>query len=136
MTDASPEGTPTESATGEASPVTRAMFGRCPRCGEGRLFAKYLKFVDKCPVCGLGFQGHDVGDGPVVPALLIIGGIVVGLALWVEVAYEPPVWVHLLLWLPLGTGLTLGILPLLKGMAVGLQYKYRSTEEDAKPGGI
>lgn len=118
------------------TPVFRAMKGRCPRCGEGHLFKGYLKVADKCDVCGLGFHGHDTGDGAVVPVLLVIGGIIVAMALGVEVAYEPPVWVHLLLWIPIGTLLTLGIMVPLKGMAVGLQYKYRSTDEDSRLGGI
>jgi len=131
-----PETSPKDTAAADGSPVLRGVAGRCPRCGEGRLFSGYLKVADACPACGLGFQGHDTGDGPVVPVLLIIGGIVVGLALALEVIYEPPVWVHLLIWLPLGTLLTLAIMPPLKGMAVGLQFKYRSTEEDARPGGV
>ena len=117
-------------------PVMRGIRGRCPKCRDGRLFQGYLKVADNCDVCGMSFSGHDTGDGPVVPVLLIIGAIVVGLALALEVVYEPPVWVHLLLWIPLGTILTLGIMVPLKGMAVGLQYKYRSTEEDARPGGV
>jgi len=116
--------------------VMHGIKGRCPRCGEGRLFKGYLRVADTCGACGMSFQGHDTGDGPVVPVLLIIGGIIVGLALGLEVVYEPPVWVHLLLWIPLGTLLTLGIIVPLKGMAVGLQYKYRSTEEDTRLGGI
>ncbi|PIW27926.1 MAG: hypothetical protein COW30_08910 [Rhodospirillales bacterium CG15_BIG_FIL_POST_REV_8_21_14_020_66_15] len=127
---------PPDKADEGMAPVTRGIRGRCPRCGEGRLFSGYLKVADSCDVCGMSFHGHDTGDGPVVPILLIIGGIVVGLALALEVLYEPPVWVHLLLWIPIGTLLTLGAMVPLKGMAVGLQYKYRSTEEDARPGGV
>ena len=137
MNDAAPEGAPLDPKSAEApSPVMRGIRGRCPRCGEGQLFSGYLKVADKCDVCGLGFHGHDTGDGPVVPTLLVIGAIVVGSALGVEVKYSPPVWVHLLLWIPLATALVLGSLPRVKGMAIGLQYKYRSTEEDARPGGV
>ena len=123
------------SADGMA-PVLRGIKGRCPRCGNGKLFKGYLKIADACGACGMSFSGHDTGDGPVVPVLLIIGGIVVGLALFLEVTYAPPVWVHMLIWIPVGTILTLGIMVPLKGMAVGLQYKYRSTEEEGKLGGI
>ena len=129
------EDTPSDNSKG-AQPVLRGVRGRCPRCGDGRLFERFLKVADACGVCGMSFRGHDTGDGPVVPVLLIIGGIVVGLALGLEVLYQPPVWVHLVLWIPIGTALTLGIMQPLKGMAVGLQYKYRSTEEDGKLGGI
>ncbi|MEQ8504679.1 MAG: DUF983 domain-containing protein [Rhodospirillales bacterium] len=135
MNDRSPLDPPADPQSG-GSPIMNGMRGRCPRCGAGRLFKGYLKIADTCDSCGMSFRGHDTGDGPVVPVLLIIGGIVVGLALGLEIIYEPPVWVHLLLWVPLGTVLTLGIMVPLKGMAVGLQFKYRSTEEDARPGGV
>ncbi len=122
------------------SPSTGAALGfgfrgRCPRCGRGRLFAGYLKIVERCDVCGLGFAGHDVGDGPVVPAIFLIGGIVVGLAWMVETTFQPPLWVHAALWGPLTMALTVGVLPILKGLSVALQYRFRSTEEETRPGG-
>ncbi|MDA1089501.1 MAG: DUF983 domain-containing protein [Proteobacteria bacterium] len=112
------------------SPLSAGLRGRCPRCGEGRLFESYLKIIERCDTCGLGFGGHDVGDGPVVPAIMVLGGIIVGLALWVELSFQPSLWVHAALWTPLTIGGTLAILPLLKGLSVGLQFKFRSTEED------
>lgn len=121
---------------GSNAAVWRGMAGKCPRCGQGKLFSGYLKIVDECSVCGLKFHGHDVGDGPVVPILMLVGAVIVGLALWVEFAYEPPVWVHLAIWLPLSAALTLAVLPVMKGMAVGLQHRFRSTEEDGRAGGI
>ncbi len=108
---------------------------RCPRCGEGRIFSSYLKIVDACPVCGLGLAGHDVGDGPVVPLMLVIGAIVVGAALYVELGWAPPWWLHVMLWTPLVLGLVLGLLPPLKGLAVAIQHRYRSTEEPGQLGG-
>jgi len=109
--------------------------GRCPRCGVGRIFSGFLKIADACPVCELGLTGHDVGDGPVVPAMLLIGSIVVGLALYVEFTWLPSIWVHVALWTPLVIALTLMILPRIKGIAVALQHGYRSTEEDGRLGG-
>ncbi len=109
--------------------------GRCPRCGIGRIYAKFLKVNDACRNCGLILSEHDAGDGAVVPAMLIIGTIVVGLALWVEFTYEPAVWVHVVLWGPLSLGLTAWILPRLKGIGIALQHKNRTTEEATKPGG-
>jgi uncharacterized protein (DUF983 family) len=137
MNDTQTTPTPGETPPDDGmTPVMNGIKGRCPRCGDGRLFTGYLKIADRCDVCGMSFHGHDTGDGPVVPILLVIGAIIVGAALWLELVHEPPVWVHLLIWIPLGTVLTLGIMVPLKGMAVGLQYKYRSTEEDARPGGV
>jgi len=109
--------------------------GRCPRCGMGRIFKGRLEIVDECPVCGLVLSEHDAGDGAVVPALLILGTILVALAVWVEFRFEPPIWVHVVLWGPIGLGMTLWLLPRLKGIGVALQHKYRSTADPTKPGG-
>ncbi len=108
---------------------------RCPRCGTGGLFHKYLKVSDECPHCHLGLQGHDSGDGAVVPAILLLGSLVVGMALYVELSYEPPLWVHIAIWGPVIFALTALILPPLKGLGIALQYKFRSTEDPPLPGG-
>lgn len=115
--------------------IRLGLRGRCPRCGQGRIFSGYLKIADQCPVCGLGLSGHDVGDGPVVPAMLLIGGVVVGLVFYLEFGWSPPWWVHAVLWPPLVILMVLAILPPLKGLAVALQHRYRSTEEEGRLGG-
>jgi uncharacterized protein (DUF983 family) len=103
---------------------------RCPRCGQGRLFKGLLTVVERCPVCQLDLQAHDSGDGPAVFIIFILGFIVVPLALWVEFRFEPPFWVHLLLWPVLLLGGTIGLLRPLKAMMVAQQYRHRSTESD------
>ena len=105
-----------------------AMLGRCPQCGGGRLFDGYLKLAPNCTNCGLDYAFIDAGDGPAVFVILLIGFIVVGLALFVEVSYSPPLWVHFLLWLPLTLVLCLPLLRILKGLMIGLQYKNRAAE--------
>ena len=102
--------------------------GLCPKCGRGRLFESYLKVADRCTVCGLDFSGHDTGDGPVVPVMLVVGGLIVGLALWLELAYAPSLWVHIALWIPLTIGLSLIVLPMMKGVNIALQHRYRTTQ--------
>jgi len=108
---------------------------KCPRCAVGGSFAKYLKVADRCPVCGLDLGGHDTGDGAVVPAMLLIGTLVVSLAAYVEFTFEPPLWLHAVLWVPTIFLLTMVILQPLKGVVIALQYRYRSTEEDEKENG-
>jgi uncharacterized protein (DUF983 family) len=81
-----------------------------------------------CGVCGLDYSFADSADGPAVFVMLIIGFIVVGLALWMEVNYGPPLWVHLVLWIPLTLILCLPTLRWLKGIMIALQYSNRAAE--------
>lgn len=106
------------------SPLSAGLRCRCPRCGEGALFKGFLTVRKTCPVCGLDLTAQDSGDGPVAFIVLIVGAIVVGGALFLEVAYEPPVWVHLLLWLPLTLALTLALMRPFKATLIALQYKH------------
>jgi uncharacterized protein (DUF983 family) len=110
------------------SPFSTGLTGRCPRCGEGKLFDGYLKLKPRCAACGLDFSFADSADGPAVFIMLIAGFFVLGLALYVEIAYTPPIWLHLLLWLPLALVTCLGLLRPMKGLAVALQYANKAEE--------
>ena len=98
---------------------------RCPACGEGALFEGFLTVRPRCPVCGVDLSAQDSGDGPVAFIILIAGGIVVALALLTEVRYAPPVWLHLLLWLPLTMVLVLALMRPFKALLIALQYQHR-----------
>jgi uncharacterized protein (DUF983 family) len=89
-------------------PIAAGLKGRCPRCGKGRLFSGLLSIAPDCDECGLVYSFADAGDGPAVFVILIIGFIVVGLALWTEVSFNPPLWLHFMLWIPLTLVLSLG----------------------------
>ncbi len=102
---------------------------------RGSLFDGFLEISDRCGVCGLGFGGHDAGDGPAVFGIFVIGAVVVGLALLLELALAPPTWVHLVLWTLLILLGSVAILRPLKGVTLALQYKFRSLEEPGQPGG-
>lgn len=110
----------------EIDPFSAGLKGRCPRCGEGRLFAGFLSVGERCGVCGLDYSFADAGDGPAVFVILIIGFVVVGLALWLEVAYSPPLWLHFILWVPLALVLCLTALRLIKGVLIALQYRNKA----------
>ena len=109
-------------------PIVAGLKGCCPRCGKGRLFSGLLTIAPRCDVCDLDYSFADAGDGPAVFVILIIGFIVVGLALWMEVSFNPPLWLHFLLWIPLTVVLSLGGLRLIKGVLVTLQYSNRAAE--------
>ena len=106
----------------------RGVTGRCPRCGEGRLFAGFLKVKSACDHCGLDFAFADAGDGPAVFVILFAGFIVAGSALITEFAYAPPLWVHALLWAPLILLVCVGPLRPLKGLWIALQHHFPAAE--------
>src|SRR5262245_1344287 len=113
---------------GTVSTLYAALLARCPSCGKGRLFKNVLERPDACEHCRLDYRFIDTGDGPAVFAIFILGFLVCGAALYVEFAYEPPVWVHVLLW-GLGTPLlALGLLRFLKALLIALQYRNKAEE--------
>lgn len=105
-----------------------ALFGLCPQCGARSLFAGVVRFAPRCPQCGLDYSRFNVGDGPAAFLTFLVGGIVVGLALWVELSWSPPAWVHALLWLPMIIVLTLGGLRLTKAALLAAEYQRRAVE--------
>ncbi len=109
-------------------PIRAGLGGRCPRCGEGRLFSGFLALRERCRSCGLDYSFADAGDGPAAFVILIIGFVVVGLALFVEVSYQPPLWLHFIIWVPLAIGLSLGAMRLAKGVLITLQYSNKAAE--------
>jgi uncharacterized protein (DUF983 family) len=112
------------------SPVLTGLACRCPRCGRGRLFSGYLQVAERCDSCGLDLHNHDSGDGPAVFVIFALGIIVVPVALWVESAFEPPLWLHAVLWSVVILAGALALLRLFKGVLVALHYKHRGTAHD------
>jgi uncharacterized protein (DUF983 family) len=105
-----------------------ALFGLCPRCGNRTLFAGWTRFADRCRVCGLDLTAFNVGDGPAAFLTMIIGAVVVVLAVWVQLAAEPPWWVHGLLWVPLTTAGVVFGLRLAKAALLQSEFRHRAGE--------
>ena len=105
-----------------------SVLGKCPRCAQGQMFEGFLDLKPNCQACGLDYKFADAGDGPAVFVMLFAGFFVVGLALWVEITYEPPIWVHLVIFLPLTLIVCLGLLRPFKGLLVSLQYKNKAEQ--------
>ncbi len=110
------------------SPYVTGLLGRCPRCGRGKMFTGLLTLVPRCKICGLDFAFADAGDGPAVFVTLFAGFLVLGAALWTELAYEPPFWVHLVIFLPLTAIVCIGLLRPAKGLLVALQYRNKAEQ--------
>jgi len=112
-----------------APPWWRAALAcRCPRCGEGRLFAGLLTVRQRCAACGLDLRVHDTGDGPAVLVIFVLASVVVGLAFVVEFRFSPPLWVHAVLWPVVTIPAAVLMMRPLKAALVALQFRYRASE--------
>ena len=121
---------PPDQAKGQPGLSEAALFGLCPRCGGRTLFAGPTRFAERCRACGLDLTRFNVGDGPAAFLTLGIGAIIVALALWLQLAAEPPWWVHAILWLPLTVlGVVLG---LRVAKAALLQSEFRNKAGDGQ----
>jgi uncharacterized protein (DUF983 family) len=110
------------------SSLAAAVAGRCPRCGKDKLFSGFLTLRPRCEACGLDYSFIDTGDGPAVFVIMFAGFVVVGAALVVELMYQPPYWVHAVLWTPLILLTTLAPLRPLKGLLIGMQFRHKAAE--------
>ncbi|MGC6511306.1 MAG: DUF983 domain-containing protein [Parvibaculales bacterium] len=114
---------------GEKRQVKQAMWRglrfKCPACGEGSLFEKYLKVSDQCPACGQVFSGHQADDAPPYFTIFILGHLIIPTMYFVERAYMPPLWVHVVLFSIITITASLVSLPATKGATVGLQWALR-----------
>lgn len=113
------------------SPFKTGLRCRCPRCGVGKLFDGYLKIAERCGHCGLDLSAEDSGDGPAVFVIFAIGPVVTGLALWTEVHYAPPLWLHIVIWFPLAIGGCAWLLRPFKAILLALQYKNKAGDAGA-----
>jgi len=101
-----------------------ALRCRCPRCGEGKIFSGLLTVRTACPACGLDLSAEDAGDGPAVFVIFFLGAIAVGIAAWMEIEFEPPIWLHLVVLTPLILGGAVLLLRPLKACMIALQYRH------------
>ncbi|MFT3966990.1 MAG: DUF983 domain-containing protein [Sphingobium sp.] len=132
MTAAPPPSAPQK----PAPPLLAATFAsRCPRCGEGPLFAGWTRFAERCGACGLDYTRFNVGDGPAAFLILIVGGLVVAGALILQLSADPPFWVHVLLWVPLTTAAVIYCLRLSKAALLILEYRNQAREGRLADGG-
>jgi uncharacterized protein (DUF983 family) len=110
------------------SPYSIGLAGRCPRCGEGHMFKNFLDIRDKCEVCSLDYKFADAGDGPAVFVTLLGGFILLGMALFVQMKFDPPVWLLMLIFTPITLGVCIGMLRPLKGLLIALQYRNKAEQ--------
>ncbi|WP_338118979.1 DUF983 domain-containing protein [Paracraurococcus ruber] len=110
--------------SGAAPLAPVVLLGRCPRCGSGPLFSGPLAVRQACPACGLDLRAHDAGDGPAMAGIFVVGALAVIAALVVDAKYQPPLWLHAVLWPALVLPLSLLVMRLAKALLVALQYRH------------
>ena len=117
---------------GQPSIVLAALFGLCPQCGGRTLFTGVASFTPRCRACGLDYSAFNVGDGPAAFLTLIIGALVTGLALWLELAWHPPFWVHILLWVPFTAAAVIWGLRAGKAALLAAEFQQKAGEAGRK----
>jgi uncharacterized protein (DUF983 family) len=129
MDDEAPAPAPPAAGNGKFSWIMKCGWkGLCPRCGQGRMFKSWLGITDKCGTCGLDYRFATPDDGPAFFSLCVIALPLIAAVVWLEVAFEPPVWVHLLTSVPFMVAGTLLPLRPIKGWLVASQFVNRAQE--------
>lgn len=109
-----------------ARPLWQAIWngfrGKCPHCGEGKLFSSFVKTVKQCDVCGEEMHHHRADDLPAYLVVVVVGHIVVGAFMSVEATSTLSTWQHLAIWVPLTIVMALALLRPIKGAVIGLQW--------------
>jgi uncharacterized protein (DUF983 family) len=104
--------------------MKRGLLGRCPHCGEGKLFRAFTKSVDTCSVCGEELHHHRADDLPAYLVIVIVGHIVLGAFMGVEATSTLSTWQHIAIWVPLTILLSVALLQPVKGAVIGLQWAF------------
>ncbi|MBN8530394.1 MAG: DUF983 domain-containing protein [Alphaproteobacteria bacterium] len=102
-----------------------ALLCRCPSCGNGRLFEGFLKVRDECGVCRFVLKDYERGDGPAFFAMLAVSILAVLIAVGLEIWFEPPIWLHLLIETPVVLAGTVLGLRSAKAALIAIQYKHK-----------
>ena len=103
----------------------RGTLCKCPHCGKGKMFRAYLKVADQCDVCGEELNHHRADDLPPYIAITIVGHILVGIMLHMDMVYHVDPLTYLYTMIPLAVIMPLAMLPSIKGAIVGLQWANR-----------
>jgi len=110
--------------------LARGFRRRCPNCGEGRAFKGYLTVRDNCDACGEALGHIHADDFPPYLTIFAVGHIVIPMVLIAEQNWSWSTSVHMAVWLPLTLGLTLALLPLMKGAALGMMWRLGLTGDE------
>lgn len=109
------------------------MQGLCPRCGGRTLFVGMIAFAPRCHICQLDLGSFNVGDGPAALLTLVLGGIIVGLAVMIQLTLGPPIWLQMLVWLPITLASVVVSLRIAKAALLASEYRTAAREGRIAP---
>ncbi len=115
------------------NPVLAGLACRCPNCGEGPLFSGFLTVSDRCEACGFDLKKADPGDGPAVFVILIGGFLACFGLLFTYVAFRPPIWLELAIWLPAAAIICVVLMRPVKGLLLVMQFHHKAEEGRHEP---
>ena len=113
------------------SSLRSGLLCRCPRCGEGRLYAGFLRLAKCCDRCGLDYGFADPADGPAFFVMTGVGILVIAVWAWAVVAFQPPIWLQFATVFPALLAGCLGTLRPVKAWLVAEQYIHKASEGGA-----
>ena len=113
---------------GKLPPVQTGLRGLCPVCGEGSLFDGFLNFARRCEACHADFEKEDAGDGPAVFVIFLVGIFIIPMALGFSMIFNAPMWLTLVIWIPIIIIVSLILLRMLRGVMFNLQWKHDALE--------
>jgi len=106
--------------------VKRGFMGKCPHCGEGKMFRAFLKVAEACHSCGEELHHQRADDAPPYMTIFVVGHIIGAGMLWMEHQNDAlPIWIHATVWPILTVVLSFYFLPRIKGALIGLQWALR-----------
>ncbi len=116
-----------------AAPYLAGALGRCPNCGDGPLFAGFLRVAPACTACGFDFKRVDSGDGPAVFVIFIAGFIAAFGVMFTAIFWRhAPIWVSFAIWLPVAAILCFALLRPMKGLMIAAQFANKASEHRRK----
>lgn len=115
----------------QQSSIKTGLRCACPRCGQGKLYTGILTIRDQCEVCGYDYDRLNADDGPAFFIIVFYSAIILPLAAWFQFALDPPIWVHLVVWLPI---IVIGAILLMrpfKAWLLAQQFKHDVDDADS-----
>jgi uncharacterized protein (DUF983 family) len=113
------------------SSLQAGLMCRCPRCGEGKLYAGFLRLAKRCDRCDLDYGFADPADGPAFFVMTGVGILVIAVWAWAVIAYQPALWIQFATVFPALLIGCLGTLRPVKAWLVAEQYIHKASEGGA-----